>query len=139
MSPRQHKKRPRQGPDKTTNNKKDTQPDEAPEQIRGPNGGIYNDIIMEVRGRTISTEDENVDQIHWSKIILMIIGEPAYKDINKLWEVMYANASAISTKIRGRRNGHIGLLMGVSVYSNVATTAYARPTEKVTYAQHGPG
>ena len=73
------------------------------------------------------------------KTIPRIIGEPTYKDINNLWKVMYANASAIPTTLRGGRNGHIGLLMDASVYSNVATVAYTRPTEKFTCAQHGPG
>ena len=73
------------------------------------------------------------------KTISRIIGEPTYKTIKNLWEAMYANASAIPTTLRGGRNGHIGLLMDASVYSNVATVAYTRPTEKFTCAQHGPG
>ena len=41
--------------------------------------------------------------------------------------------------LRGRRNGHIGLLMDTAVYANVATTAYAKPTEPGPYSQHRPG
>ena len=57
------------GPDDTTNDKKDTQPDEAQtEQRRGPNNGTYNVMTKERQVTSVPTEDENVDQIHWSKI-----------------------------------------------------------------------
>ena len=45
------------------------------------------------------------------KNIPKIIGEPTYKAINKLREALYANAATIPMMLRGRRNGHIGLLM----------------------------
>ena len=61
------------------------------------------------------------------KNISRIIGEPTYKAINELREVMYTNAAAIPTMLRGGHNGHIGLLVDASVYANVATTAYASP------------
>ena len=73
------------------------------------------------------------------KMILGIIGNPTYKAINKLREALYANAAAIPKMLRGGCNGHIGLLIDASVYGNVATKAYASPTEPVPYAQHGPG
>ena len=52
---------------------------------------------------------------------------------------MYANEAAIPTTLEGGHNGHIVLLMDASVYSDVATTAYARPKDPGPYAQHGPG
>ena len=58
-----------------------------------------------------------------------IIGESTYKAINKLREALYANLAAIPTTLGRGRNGHIGLLMDTAVYANVATTAYAKPTE----------
>ena len=73
------------------------------------------------------------------KNILRIIGDPTYKAINKLREDMYANAAAIPKNLGGGRYFHIGLLMDTAVYANVATTAYARPTDPGPYAQHGPG
>ena len=73
------------------------------------------------------------------KMILGIIGNPTYKAINKLREALYANAAAIPKNLRGGRYVHIGLLMDTAVYANVATTAYARPTDPGPYAQHGPG
>ena len=68
-----------------------------------------------------------------------IISDPNYKAIKKLREALYENAATIPMMLRGRRNGHIGLLMDTEVYANVATTAYARPAEPGPYAQHGPG
>ena len=68
-----------------------------------------------------------------------IIGEPNYKAINKVREVLYANVAAILTTLGGGYNGHIGLIMDVSVYANVSTPSYTRRTEIGPYAQHGPG
>ena len=59
--------------------------------------------------------------------------------MNKLLEVLYANADAIPKTIGGGHNVHIGLLVDKAVYSNIATAAYARPTQPGPYAQHGPG
>ena len=73
------------------------------------------------------------------KTILKILGEPNYKAINELIEVLYANAASIPTTLGGGRNGHIGLLMDVAVYDNAATTSYARPTDPGPYAQHSTG
>ena len=53
------------GPDDTTNDKKDTQPDEAQtEQRRDPDGGIYNDMTKERQGTSVPTEDDNICQIY---------------------------------------------------------------------------
>ena len=72
------------------------------------------------------------------KSILTIIGEPTYKAINEVQEALYKNAAAILATLRGGRNGRIGLIMDASVYANVSTTEYLRPTEPLPYAQHGP-
>ena len=63
------------------------------------------------------------------KTIPRIIGEPTYKTINKVWEVVYANAAVVPMTLGGGLNGNIGIIMDAAVYYNVATTAYARPTE----------
>ena len=68
-----------------------------------------------------------------------IIGDPTYKSMNEMREVLYANAASIPTTLGRPQNGHIGLLIDTSVYANVATTAYTRPTEPGPYAQHNPG
>ena len=68
-----------------------------------------------------------------------IIIEPAYKAINDLREVMYANAAAILTKFGGGRgNGHIGLLTDAAIYANVTNTGYTRTADMGPYAHHGP-
>ena len=68
-----------------------------------------------------------------------IIGETTYKAIKVTREAMYANTAAITTVLEGGKNGHIGLLMDAAVYGNIAATAYVRPMEPGSYAQHGPG
>ena len=73
------------------------------------------------------------------KTIPRIIGEPIYKAINKSREAMYKNVAAIPTEIGGGINGPIGLIVDEVVFANVATTAYASPTEPGPYAQHRPG
>ena len=37
-----------------------------------------------------------------------------------------------------RRNGHIGLIVNLSVYANVSTTDYVSSKDPGPYAQHGP-
>ena len=81
--------------------------------------------------------DEDIREKFPIKTIPKIIGEPTYKAINKLMEGLYANASTIPTTLRGGRNGHIGLLVDTSVYENIATADYKRPTDPGPYEQHG--
>ena len=54
-------------------------------------------------------------------------------------EALYENSATIPTALRRRRNGHIDLLTDAAVYANVATTAFAWPTDPAPYAQHRPG
>ena len=80
------------------------------------------------------------------KNIPRIIVEPTYKAINKLMEALYENSATIPTALRRRRNGHIGLLTDAAVYANVATTAFAWPTDtaplhnigQATQQRHNP-
>ena len=59
----------RQGPEDSSNDKKDTQLDDVPtEQRRGPNNGIYNDMTKDRQRTSVPTEDDNICQIYWDKI-----------------------------------------------------------------------
>ena len=51
-----------------------------------------------------------------------IIGDPTYKSIKELRKALYANAAAISKTLGGWNNGHVGILVNTSVYTNVAAT-----------------
>ena len=56
------------------------------------------------------------------KAITNIIGDPTYKSIKELRKALYANAAAISKTLGGWNNGHVGILVNTSVYTNVAAT-----------------
>ena len=82
---------------------------------------------------SVPTEDGDIGWIHKGKFpiknIPARIGEPIYKAIKELLQVLYTNAAAILETLGGGRNDHIGLLSDAEVYANVSTTAYTRPTE----------
>ena len=61
------------------------------------------------------------------KTITNIIGEPTYKAINNLREVLYANTAAIPTTSRGGGNDHDGLIMDTVVYAKLYKMDYIRP------------
>ena len=111
---------------------------------REPNGRMYGIVReREDEGRHYLHRMTNLIEDIRAKFPIQtipnIIGEPIYKATNELREELYANSSAIPTTLRGGKNDHIGLIMDTSVYTNVATTTYARPTEPVPFSQHGPG
>eukprot|EP00957_Ditylum_brightwellii_P158813 12088052-Ditylum_brightwellii.AAC.1 len=59
----------------------------------------------------------------------IINGQPTYADINKMSKILYANAVKVPTMFRGGNKGHIRLVMKVSLYTTISTTAYAALTE----------
>ena len=48
---------------------------------------------------------------------------------------MYVYAASTSTTLEG---GGVGLLMVSSIYANMSSTRYTRPTDPGPYSQHGP-
>ena len=56
-------------------------------------------------------------------------GEPMCEIINKLMQLLYANAATLPTTLGGGRHGHIGIIMQPTLYTTLSTVAYNTPTD----------
>eukprot|EP00957_Ditylum_brightwellii_P126127 9615098-Ditylum_brightwellii.AAC.2 len=55
-------------------------------------------------------------------------GKPTYESIHELMMAMYANEATITTS---RAHKHMGLVMDLTFYATISTTAYVVPTAPV--------
>ena len=54
------------------------------------------------------------------KVLPIIQGEPSYKTINELIQLLYSNAASLPSPLGGGKHGHIGLLMKPTLYDTLA-------------------
>ena len=73
------------------------------------------------------------------KTIPNVIGDPTYKAINELREALYVNAATRPTTLGEGEMATSGSIMDAAVYANLYKTAYTKPKEPRSYAQHGKG
>ena len=75
------------------------------------------------------TSVDNIVAKFPTKILPLIPGEPDYDCISQLNKIMYGNAETLSTTLGGGANGHVGLIMKVTLYVTLSATAYVAPIE----------
>eukprot|EP00957_Ditylum_brightwellii_P156156 11885910-Ditylum_brightwellii.AAC.1 len=63
------------------------------------------------------------------KTLPIIDGQPTYADINKMSKILYVNVAKVPTTLGSGNKGHIRLVIKVSLYATILTTAYAARTE----------
>ena len=61
------------------------------------------------------------------------IGEPTFESINKMIQILYANAATLPTTMGGGPHGHIGLIMKSALYSTLSQIPYEIPLVQFQY------
>ena len=59
------------------------------------------------------------------EVLLPIIREPVYEEINSIFEGIHGNASTLPTTLIRGAHGKIGLIMNPTLYRKITQTAYA--------------
>jgi hypothetical protein len=63
------------------------------------------------------------------KTLPTINNEPDYGSINNMVQILYGNAAALATTLRGGQHGHIGLIMTPLLYATLTATPHNQPID----------
>ena len=90
----------------------------------------------------MAVKSQSVDKIVSKfpiKTLPRIDGEPAYKSINEMMQILYANAATLSTTMGGGTHGHIGLIMKPELYRTLSDILYVIPVDPGPIPLYEPG
>ena len=62
------------------------------------------------------------------KTMPKIDGEPNYRNINTMMQLLYDKAASLLSPLGGGQHGHIGIIMTPKLYTTLANTTYKIPT-----------
>ena len=68
-----------------------------------------------------------------------IDGDPDYRDINTMMQLLYGNATSLPTTLGGGQHGHSGIIIIPQLYTTLANTPYEIPTDPGITPTHATG
>ena len=73
------------------------------------------------------------------KTMPKIDGEPDYRNINMMMQLLYGKAASLPTLLGGGKYGHIGIIMTPQLYTTLANTPYESPPDHGITPNHATG